>query len=214
MNQAEHSKLLNFHLLTLPHKSKNTDAEGGRTDTQGLETRYTDVLWKCWRMLLYADVCWRNVCWRMLTWVSVSVSMTQILTHKAKEEEDAPFDILTTTVTRTLRVRLGRGRNGEGRLWVRCWGTRLSMTCGSTCVDTYGTSCIVQRRGVLLNISRSVLGLSKFIHFQMQLLAGFTDSCPHFGPHFCIRQHTSTYTSILQHPSVYGQHNILLQNRS
>jgi hypothetical protein len=56
---------VNFNLLALPHKSTSTDTEDGRTYAQGLGTRYTDV---CWRMLLYVDVCWRNVCWRMLTY--------------------------------------------------------------------------------------------------------------------------------------------------
>ena len=34
--------------------------------------------------------------------------MTQILTHKAKEDENQTFDILASAVTRVFRVRLGR----------------------------------------------------------------------------------------------------------
>ena len=40
--------------------------------------------------------------------------MTQILTLKAKEDENEPFDILASAVTRVLRVRLGRRQKRWG----------------------------------------------------------------------------------------------------
>jgi hypothetical protein len=48
--------------------------------------------------------------------------MAQILTHKANEEEDEPFDILASAVTRALRVRLGRGQ--------KRWGETVSGVLG------------------------------------------------------------------------------------
>jgi hypothetical protein len=48
--------------------------------------------------------------------------MTQILSHKAKEQEDEPFDILASSVTRALRVPLGRGQ--------KRWGETVSAVLG------------------------------------------------------------------------------------
>jgi len=106
--------------------------------------------------------------------------------HKAKEEEDEPFDILASAVTRDFRMRLGRGQ--------KRWGEAVSAVLGDQALHaaahvlTQTVACLVQRRGIFkCNFGT----LYRHPSARGPLL--------HTSAYVSIRQHMPAYVSICRH---------------
>ena len=77
--------------------------------------------------------------------------MTQILTLKAKEDENEPFDILASAVTRVLRVRLGRRQ--------KRWGEAVSAVLEGDLANVKAKNLCLRSR--MDSLFFSILSLSR-----------------------------------------------------